>query len=207
MERIESLKEIERQAYRSVFEDGIYDILWGAIFLIGAAVSALETIGLSRYYGYLALIVLPLIPWIGKRLITIPRLGSVEFSPKRKSRGWLLLLVCLVIILLQLPLFIMGLGRSLFDGSQWSYIVLMAAPAVAVAVVFVSFPRWYIYLALMLFAILESELLMASMTRPLASALSFGVPGILIVAYGCALLVKFIRKYPKSQSEVAHVSR
>ena len=32
MEKTESLKEIERRAYRSTFEDGIYDIQFGLLF-------------------------------------------------------------------------------------------------------------------------------------------------------------------------------
>ena len=207
METIESLKEIERRAYRSVFEDGIYDILWGALFLINALVPILYSIGVSRYYGYAALLILPLIPLIGKRIITIPRLGSVEFGPRRKSRGWLLLLAYGLVVILQLPLFIIGPGKDLVGQTQWTYIFLMAAPAVAVGVIFVNFPRWYIYLALMFLAVVQSEILASYVSGPLASVLCFGLPGVAILGYGCSLLNSFIRKYPKSHAEVAHVSR
>lgn len=207
MEKVESLKEIERRAYRSVFEDGIYDILWGAVFLIGAIVPTLDAIGISRLYGYAALLILPLIPWIGKRFITIPRLGSVEFGPKRKSRGWLLLLACGLVVFLQLPIFVIGPGKSLAGNAQWTYIFLMAAPAVAIGVIFVNFPRWYIYLSLMFLAVIQSEILAGYVSGPLASVLCFGLPAVAILSYGCVLLANFIRKYPKSHAEVAHVSR
>lgn len=207
MERVESLKEIERKAYRSVFEDGIYDILWGAVFFVNALVPIFNSIGVSRFYGYAALLILPLIPLIGKRVITVPRLGSVEFGPRRKSRGWLLLLVCGLVVFLQLPLFIIGPGKSLVGNAPWTYILLMAAPAVAIGVVFVNFPRWYIYLSLMILAVIQSEILAGYVSRPLASVLCFGLPGVAILGYGCVLLANFIRKYPKSHAEVAHVSR
>ncbi len=94
MKTTDSLKEIERRAYRSTFEDGIYDIQFGLLFLIVACIPILEIVGISRLFGYSLLIISPiLLPWLGKRYITIPRMGAVEFGPKRKSKMRLLLAI------------------------------------------------------------------------------------------------------------------
>ena len=64
MNTTESLKKLERRAYRSTFEDGVYDIQFGLLFLVFAWIAVLEALGVSRFIGY-SLFIIPLIfPWV-----------------------------------------------------------------------------------------------------------------------------------------------
>ena len=201
----DSLKQIERRAYRSTFEDGIYDIQFGLIFLILAWIPTLEIVGISRFIGYALLIISPiLLPWLGKRHITIPRMGAVEFGPKRKSRRRLLLAIGAVVIIMTLPLLIMMIGKGIPGRLGWPLIMTFAAPVLVVGAYFLEFPRFYLYAALLFAAMVESEALLDYVGASSTALISFGIPGMFIFVLGLTLLFKFMKKYPKQVPEVNH---
>ena len=85
------LKMLERNAWRSYHQDGLWDIylgllLWDLALLLNSSIEWIES-DLVRYLAYLVLIGGAfLIFWAGKRFITAPRLGRVKFGPARKRR-------------------------------------------------------------------------------------------------------------------------
>lgn len=97
-----NLKELERRAWTSIFQDGLFDlflgwqILWmGIIFWIsdfGYSTPVMLTINMSGY----ALSVLLL--YLGKRFITRPRAGRARFGIKRLSKVMWVTLVTFVIM-------------------------------------------------------------------------------------------------------------
>jgi hypothetical protein len=203
--KTESLKKIERRAYRSTFEDGIYDIQFGLIFLILAWIPTLEVIGISRFIGYALLIISPiLLPWLGKRYITIPRMGAVEFGQKRKSKRRLVLSIGAAVIILTLPVLIMIIGKGVPGRLGWPLIAVFAAPALVIAACLMEFPRLYLYAALLFAAVVESEALLDYVGESSTGLISFGIPGAIIFVLGLTLLFRFMKKYPKQVPEVNH---
>jgi hypothetical protein len=212
MEKTESLREIERRAYRSTFADGIYDMFFGVLFLILAWIPVLESIGIPSMYGYLFGLIPLLMAWLGKRYVTIPRLGAVEFGAKRRSRRLLFLLVCAAFFFLTMPLLLMpsvaGFGGSLAENVGLPMTVgLVVAPLILVAAYFLDYPRMYIYAVIIFFGIPHSGFLYDYVGKPLNTLISFGIPGLAVLLLGISLLFKFLKGYPKPTQEVAHVSR
>lgn len=199
-----SLKEIERRAYRSTFEDGIYDIVFGAVLLILAAIPVFEFIGLSKFYGYPFLLIPALASPLAKRRITIPRLGAVEFGGERTSKRRYSAIVGIAALLLMLPVVIMMFAKGFPAGPSWMAVGLIAAPAVLIGVVFLDYPRMYIYGAVLLFCIVEAEMLQRYLAGPFNALIAFGMPGAVILVYGLAQLCKFLKKYPKPAPEDFH---
>jgi len=194
-----SLKEIERRAYRSTFADGIYDILFGLIFLTFAVIAVLEAYSVSRFIGY-SLLFIPLIfPWLGKRYITIPRMGAVEFGEKRKKRRLVALAAAVFVLILTVPLVIMIVLQGQADTLGWKFIAILVAPLVVLAVYTTEFPRLYVYVALLFFGVVEAEFLLGQIGSPLNAVLSFGFPGLIITAIGLVLLIKFIKTHPRGE--------
>lgn len=77
MENNVNLKDIERRALLNYHKDGIIDIFLG----MGIAMVS------SIYFGFFPLIsVLPILYTVSKRRYTIPRLGYVKFSFKKKGK-------------------------------------------------------------------------------------------------------------------------
>lgn len=212
MKTLDSLKAIERRAYRSTFEDGIYDIFFGAAFMILASIPAFKYAGIPAVFGYLAGVLLILIVVLGKRQITIPRLGMVEFGPERKSRKFWLLLACLAFLFLTSPLLFMMPGDG-FGGGMAERVGLplmlgfVAGPILVIIAYFLDYPRLYIYTAILFVGIPHSSLLFDYIGRPLNSILSFGLPGVLILGYGLTLLSRFMAKYPKVAQELNHAGQ
>ena len=79
------LREIEKRAFRSFHGDGLVDMMIGIVFLLWASGPLLENLNLPRALIQTPLMVfLPIALIIAKKKITIPRLGTVKFGPRRK---------------------------------------------------------------------------------------------------------------------------
>ncbi len=203
MQNPNSLKEIERRAYRSTFSDGLYDISFGLIFIVIGLIPVLESAGISRYWGYLLFLLPLLVIWPGKRFITIPRLGAVEFGEKRRSRRKLFLILLSAALVLMLPLLLSFFFRNPSEGQRWGLVAIFAAPFTAILLFFIDFPRLYGYGLLLLFVIIESEFLIRYFGKAMYP-LYFGIPGLCILAYGLNLLFSFMKKYPRPAPEAGH---
>jgi hypothetical protein len=196
---------LERRAYRSTFDDGVYDIQFGLLFLVFTLISVLEAIGISRFAVYPLLVIPLLFPWFGKRYVTIPRMGAVEFDSARKSKKRLLTVIGTVIVVLTLPLMVI-ISKGVISGSVgWMLVAAFGFPVFAIAVYSMDLPRLYIYAAVLVAGVVESEFLLDPVGRPFNVIISFGIPGIIIMAVGILLLVRFVRTYPKSGREAQHV--
>jgi len=115
-----------------------------------------------------------------------------------------MLLISAVVIFLTLPLLIMMIKSGIPGKMTWLIVAVMAAPVAVIVVYFTDFPRLYLYLAILVAGIIQSEFLLGIIGIPFNSLLAFGLPGVAVLAFGIALLVKFIRKYPLSPPEVAN---
>jgi len=84
------LKQIERKAWTSFFQDGLLDILMGLLLLLMVVPDLLSDVFPSKLWQYgtnaalagLAFVVF----WAGQRFITMPRLGRVRFGRARKVK-------------------------------------------------------------------------------------------------------------------------
>ncbi len=84
------LKQLERRAWTSFFQDGLLDIFMGlALLAIGipAMLPGLFGTELRQNAGAAVLMLFAFLPyWAGKRFMTVPRMGRAEFTRARKSR-------------------------------------------------------------------------------------------------------------------------
>jgi len=195
--------DLERRAWRSVFQDGLWDIALGIMFL-GVGLSM--TLGLDpgwTYAEYAAAIVLSVaVIRVGKRRITIPRLGWVKFGPKaerRRLNAFLVPTIGMAVTLALVPL--TGIMRQ---RPGWAPLV----PALVVGVVawavlsFVAaawgFPRLYLHAFILGASFFGLELLATGWPMLAGSAVAFAI--------GIGCLTRFIRLYPKPATEVFNAS-
>lgn len=207
MNGYESLKEVERRAYRSTLQDGFHELLCGGIFLVFTLISILESVGISRFYCYPSILVLAVIPWLGKRFVTQPRLGAVEFGAKRKAMRRTTALIGVIAVVIMAPLLTIILAKEPPGGMNWRLFALIAAPAIAIGVSLINYSRMYVYAALFLFGIAASEFLLSYVHRTVGNIVVFGIPGILITGYGFYLLVNFLKTHPRPTAEEYHVQQ
>lgn len=85
-----NLKQIERKAWTSFFQDGLWDILLGLSLLLLGIPDLFPrsfTSELRQNAAYVVFAALDLlIFWAGKRFVSVPRMGRVKFGAARKAK-------------------------------------------------------------------------------------------------------------------------
>jgi len=204
-----NLKEIEKQTYRFTFQDGLYDITYGTILISFAIAPILREI---IYLWYIAFLILPapLILLLGKRFITIPRIGIVKFKQERnesKKKIKLLISILFPITIITVALTII----SIFNITISGFIVPVGAGIFALVLLssiayLIDYPHFYIYAISIGLGIPLTEILEPLIGEPLDALVSFGISGILILLYGVLTLHKFMQTYPIPDKKMDHAN-
>jgi hypothetical protein len=205
-----SLKELERKAFRSTFQDGLWDIFLGLLLLNMGGGTLLGGSGMSPLWSMVVLTafvcaVLALF-WAGKKYVTAPRMGLVEFGPQRKSKLRRVRVVLFLSVLVGVLMFLWGLGA--WSGRLPYVLAELPIPAYvwalqcvvvfSVAAYFMDVTRFYIY-GVVYAVPFPLGILLAhntELTGALSMAITFGTAGGILVLIGVVLFVRFLRRYP-----------
>ena len=140
--------------------------------------------------GVLALI-------LGKRWITLPRLGQIHFSPRRKNRGRVVRIVALVGLLITAVIFVLlAMGVDL-SGVPLSWFFVLMVPGVFLLMAhMLDFTRLYGYAVLVaVFTVL------GEFVGDPAAAWAQIIAGLVPLTVGIILLVRFLRTVPAVDEE------
>ncbi len=211
------LKEMERRAFRSTYQDGLWDIYTGgtvAGFALLAGIPEGNAFPLRRYLLFFAVIGLSYLAfWAGKKYITLPRLGSVKFGAERQKRKRTLGIILAVIVVIQVLVVLLSIllwaKPELAGGIPWlsgdrratdllvaSLGALFVGPSLALMAYFNDFPRGY-YTALVMSA---AVFLLIWFDQPAYLMLAAA----LILIPGLVLFVRFLRQHPRPPAEVGN---
>ncbi len=189
------LRQIERKAYLSFYQDGIWDLFIGLSF-IGMAVGVIyNNMAITALIPALGIVIIPGL----KKLITLPRLGYVKLSPARevkirKNISALVLLLTLTAVLGGIVFFAYT-GNSGWQRWLKSLALIPFGAVLSLIAGVVGFlygiRRVFIYAALILVIFVIGHVLEF---RP---TFHFTVIGITMTLVGFVLLIRFIGKYPK----------
>jgi hypothetical protein len=210
------LKEIERKAFRSIYQDGLWDIYFGLIVLsmsifvyrplTGYGPFNIVAMAISMTVSYACF-------WAGKKFITIPRMGQVQFGVQRKKRKVTMAIVLSLVVLIQIILVALQLlvwahpdisakynnllpERNIMDLVIASIGALMVGPSMILVAYFRDFPRGY-FIAIM---ISLAVFLMIYLNQPVYPI----VIGALIALPGLVLFVGFLQKYPLRRGKASN---
>ena len=199
-----SLKELERKAFRSVFQDGLWDIFIGLLLTQFVIALFLSERGLGDFWSSAVLFPIYMIILAGvmllKKYVVAPRLGMVQFSKKRKSKFKKLILMTNIIL-------VIGIIAGVFFVDLSNLNIKWLAPATFSLILLIGFSvtaylldltRFYVYGAMNSLAVAVGELLyqFAGASHH-GFPVAFGVTSSIMIIVGIALLVNFLRKYPK----------
>jgi len=216
MSTLLDLKEIERKAFRSTYQDGLWDILLGGI----VAAMAITVYRPASGYSPLNILVMLIIYtifyglfWAGKKYITIPRMGQVRFGSARQQRKKTMAITLGIIVALQVVFVGLtvggwvnpGFGAKLFGFIDKANLERLGVAAVASLFVgpsflliayFIDFPRGYYIAVMMALAVF----LMVLFNKPVYPILI----GALIIIPGLVLFIRFLMKYPLPKGDDSH---
>jgi hypothetical protein len=202
------LKQIERKAFRSTYQDGLWDMYLGAVVMAMAIFMFRPSAGytpVNIIFMILFLSVAYVLFWAGKKYITLPRLGQVRFGEIRQQKARNLVISLVVIVLVQAGIVgLTALGwlypalgekvSSLFAGQSLERLSvailgsIFVTPGMILIAYFNDFPRGYYIAALMALAVF----LMILLNHPVYPL----VIGGLIALPGLVLFIRFLQKYP-----------
>ena len=199
-----NLKELEKKAYRSTFQDGLFDLLL-AIMMVGSAFSSLFMhFGIPRPLSSIIFPLLAVLIWFGgKKLITIPRMGHVKFGPKRQAAQKKLRIAVVFFVIVTWIALLLTVTRTVrirqFEGLLGALIVdlLFLTVSLSVMAYFLDFDRLYVYAVLYGMAYPFAEFLFPYVGTPLDGIIAFGFTGGIGLVTGLVYLIKFLQKYPK----------
>jgi len=213
------LKAIERKAFRSTYQDGLWDIYMGLIVVCMSIFIYRPADG----YGPMNIILMLLmfsvaycLFWAGKKYITLPRMGQVRFGAVRKQKGRTLAIVLGVFILFQVGLVGLthfGLANPEVSTKLNDYInrpssnlsgllivatvaSLMVGPGMIVIAYFSDFPRGYYIAVMMALAVF----FIVYLNQPVYPIIIGG----LIILPGLVLLVRFLKTYPLQRKDASY---
>lgn len=202
------LKEIEKKAYKSVFQDGLWDIYFG-ILVLGWGLSAVvkHHLDVPKAFVFAMTPILAfLVLWAGKTIVTIPRMGMVQFSQKRKKVIHKLLIFGIAIFIVSFSSYILTVSQVLprLENKYLSAIKIGAFFLIVLWIIasFLEFNRLYYFAALFAICFPLAELFYNYIGTPLDEMLTFGIAGVIILIVGFVFFIRFLQKYPKYQQEV-----
>ena len=215
MNRI-NLKELERKAFRSTYQDGLWDIYFGLIVICMSFFLYRPVTGYSPLNIFLVVASMGAayaLFWAGKRFITLPRMGQVKFGEKRARRKKTMMLILGVVVLIQIaflgiqfigwrnPEFGATLNTFLQEKNAMDLAVatigsLFVGPSMILIAYFIDFPRGYFIAVMMALAVF----LAIYLNQPIYPIFI----GILIAVPGVVLFLRFLKKYPLHREKANH---
>lgn len=205
------LKALEKKAYRSIFEDGIWDLFIGILVLsfgLGPFIGLF--INISELWdvmipSVIINIIAFLIFYFGKKYITIPRIGVVKFGPKRKSKQLKLKIFLIVVFFINLVLMILPLTNLINYSQIQPLIVFLLLGLVGftlpfcIIAYFLDFTRLYYYSFSIGISFFLNQILTPFVSYPLGNIIIFSIIGVSIVIIGLSYFIRFLKKYPLSK--------
>ena len=197
------LKALEKKAWKSVFQDGLWDIYLG-ILLMAFAVGAWldrqpisENMRVGIYIGVqiLAMIVL----FAGKRFVTMPRMGTVKFGVERKKRRHIVQLVLFISALVGLGVWFLsatlsGEGRGAMPG-RWVFPLIWVLNMLMVfglGAYFLEYERLYV-IGFLYAIVIPLDVIVKTTAKVDLDMYIFLAAGSIILFMGIACLVRFVR--------------
>ena len=201
------LKELEKKAWKSTLEDGIFEIYFGILHLslaLGIVLDKILPESLSAIIT-LSFIGLGFIFFlIAKKYISQPRIGKVKFARPRIMRYVktialltvnfiVILIIYLIRFSLRIPMYLYGLIVGL---------LFFTLPLSFVAYL-LQFNRLYVIAILTGVSFFLDEIFALLMVpEPFDSLLAFGIISTLIISIGIVFFIRFLKKYPLPKEEM-----
>ena len=189
MEQNIDLNKLERKAWTSYFQDGLLDFFIG-FMLISSAIRTLTDNVWTTFLIFIGMGVMML----GKRYITLPRMGLVKFGQVRNVKRVKLVAVIGIAVIITFILFVSP--TSIIDSPK---ILTSLGMAIMIALIFGAMGYYLDYYRLIIYGLMfaTGELLWGLFGIPVGPY-ALLISGCVILLIGIFSLIQFIKKYPSS---------
>jgi hypothetical protein len=196
-----SLQEAERKVFRTVFQDGLWDLFLGCFMLL-FALAPLLSVRLGDFWSSAVFLpfwgLVALAIWLIRKHVIAPRLGVVKFGQMRKRRLRWFSLVMLGVNVVALVLGIVFALRSAVPGQGVAIVFgLILLVGSSTAAYLLDFRRLYGYALLVGLSPLVGEWLYTHHDVPHHGLpLTFGITSGIMILTGLVIFVRLLRDNP-----------
>lgn len=136
--------------------------------------------------------------YLGKRFLTVPRIGIIEPSHKMENRMRNLAIALIVLGLTAFAgvLLAVGSGGSFLANYSLAILGLVFAAGICLVAFLLAANRLYVYAMMLFVAFAGGQALNDMVSTVDTFVLSVITAGTLVVISGLVVLVRFLRKYP-----------
>jgi hypothetical protein len=189
------LKELEKKVWLTYFQDGFWDILFGIMMIMGAIRALTDNV----VFTFLILVGV-LVPILGKRYITSPRVGIVRFNQNLRFQQKKLVYAFIVAIVIIISLVILSIGRIwIFYGYISLFVAMLLALVLGMLAYFLDY--WPLFLYGLMMA--TTEIIWGIYGIPTGPIIEivFGGTALFI---GLTMMIRFLRKYSLPKEEMVN---
>jgi hypothetical protein len=197
-----SLKEAERKAFRTIYNDGLWDVFLGCFFLMFAIAPFLSpslgdfwSSALFLPFWGLVFLVIRLI----RKYVVTPRVGVVKYGQARRNRLMKFSVVMLMVNVVALILgFVAATSFGRVSGQMTTIIFgLIFLIGFSIAAYFLDFSRLYIYGLLVGLSPLVGEWLWSQgYATHHGFPITFGITAGIMILVGLSAFVRLLRDNP-----------
>jgi len=196
------LNALEKKAWTSYFQDGLWEIVLGTMLSVSVLSCALEYAGvadMTRIAIYMPLlVVLPaLIFTAGKKYITAPRLGIAKFSQRRQKS--LFKLMAAIAATFSVNLLVWGISVWYPEVTMGNYglalVVFDILAPFCLLAYYMDYNGFYIVAVLMVSPEFIIYVLKNYTSFAYYFVVAYGIPAAILIAIGSVALIRFMRKY------------
>lgn len=197
-----NLKHVEQKAYRLIHEDGLLDLGLGVYVGGFALIPLVNRIIQDDFWSSMILLPVYLLVFLGyrfgKKWITVPRIGLLNYSASRKKKLSTITAVTAVLLFI---IFLGGIWSFLnFSKMNFSPLFVLSGCAFlgfCLAAYLLALPRLFVYAVLTAAAGPVGEVLWVNFrTAHHGIPLTFGITALVMILIGIILLIRFFIKYP-----------
>ena len=206
-----SLREAESRAFKATYQDGIWDIYLGLMFLNLPLWAFLESRGFYRSFEFMGeplarmslliayLLVVMGLFYGGKNFITAPRIGSVKFGAQRKRKARQLRLVLAISAALTAVMVVATRYRLITWFAGMPVVLLLFSLQLLVIfglmAYYKDYARLYVYSVLLAISFPAGFMLHNLGVLPNEMYFFFLSAGVMVLV-GAVLFVRFLKQYP-----------
>ena len=193
------LKRLERTAWRSYHQDGLWDVFIG-LLLLSAGISSM--VG-SDWLNLVLMLSASAVMALGKHFVTVPRMGIVQFGPERRAKNRKVAALLFLAVLLGVALYGAAVTNLEVLGWQPNQGVLTTlAMSLVILVIFGGIAYWMDFPRMMLLGLAFAAAFAGS--RLFNTPVMFLITGAAVLLWGTVLFAHFVRKHPVPAERGGH---
>jgi len=197
-------KTLERNTYRMIYRDGIFDLAFGSMLIIYSINMYLDINNIDTSL-FMRILIVPVVLIFAaiKLFITQKRIGYVKFKRSRNRKKLISFIIATAALAFTTVIYILAAGGKMDSSTQNEWVSLLIEFVFLVSVFFLlayytGYYKFYIIGLAMGFGVPVSIYLEPYLgTRYYGLALLF-IVGTVLIVLGIILLITFLNQFPKN---------